>query len=51
MRIVDEMVYSLEERGADNGITREGFAYEVANIGNERTRKSNGIVHLLFTVS
>jgi hypothetical protein len=31
MRIVDEMVYSLEERGADIGITRDGFAYEVTD--------------------
>jgi hypothetical protein len=29
MRIVDEMIYSLEERGTDVGITRDGFAYEV----------------------
>ena len=31
MRIVDEMTYSLEERGKDVGIKREGFAYEVAD--------------------
>ena len=29
MRIVDEMTYSVEERGKDIGITRDGFAYEV----------------------
>ncbi len=29
MRIVDEMVYSMEKRGKDIGITPDGFAYEV----------------------
>ena len=31
MRVVDEMVYSLEERGNDVGIMRDGFAYEVTD--------------------
>jgi hypothetical protein len=31
MRIVDEMTYSVEERGKDIFIAREGFAYEVAD--------------------
>lgn len=31
MRIVDEMAYSIEERGEDIGITRGGFAYAVTD--------------------
>ena len=31
MRLVDEMTYSLEERGRDVFVMREGFAYEVVD--------------------
>jgi hypothetical protein len=31
MRVVDEIAYSIEERGEDIGITRSGFAYTVTD--------------------